>query len=192
MGRIVGSLVLFGLLIAIDGNEPGSVLPLVALVLFTIVVATDALDGYLARKLNQITDFGRVADPMADKILVCGTLIFICASDWGRALLPPWAVVLIVSREFLVTGLRGFIETRGHSFPAGWSGKLKMLAQSVAIPMILLHQVIVGAGTGADATLEAVVRYGVHTLITIVIVLTVYSGMVYMMRAARILNSGKE
>jgi CDP-diacylglycerol--glycerol-3-phosphate 3-phosphatidyltransferase len=161
------------------------------MVLFILVVATDALDGYLARKYKQVTDFGRIADPVADKVLICGTFIFICASEWGGPYLPAWLVVVIVAREFLVTGMRGFIEARGQSFAATWSGKLKMMFQSFAIPALFLRQIVASAFPAAPR-LETAVRYLAFALLGVALLLTVYSGVLYTVRAAKILGSRGE
>lgn len=191
IGRFVASLILFAILAFMESRDPGWIYPLVGMILFILVVATDALDGYLARKYRQVTDFGRIADPVADKILVCGTFILICASEWGSPLLPAWVVVIIVAREFLVTGIRGFIEARGHQYPATWSGKFKMIFQSIAIPAIFFRQVL-AAGFPEVAWPECAVRYLALGLIVVSVVLTFYSGVVYVIRAARILGADEE
>ncbi len=191
IGRFLASLVLFAILAFMDSRDPGWLYPLVGMVLFILVVATDALDGYLARKYRQVTDFGRIADPVADKILVCGTFILLCATEWGGFLLPAWVVVIIVAREFLVTGIRGFIEARGHQYPATWSGKSKMIAQSIAIPAIFFRQVMV-AGFPDVEWLELATRYLAIGWIIVSVALTFYSGVVYVIRAARILGAEEE
>ena len=191
VARFAASIVLFILLVLTESRDPGWVFPLVGMILFILVVATDALDGYLARKYRQVTDFGRIADPVADKILICGTMIFICASTWGRELLPAWLVILIVAREFLVTGIRGFIEARGIAFPASWSGKFKMIAQSVAVPALFFHQVV-SAGLPEFPWVERAARWLAVAVLAVTLVLTVYSGVIYVIRAARILSAGEE
>ncbi len=191
VGRFLASLVLFALLVFMESRDPGWALPLVAMILFIVVVATDALDGYLARKYRQVTDFGRIADPVADKILVCGTFIFLCASDWCGEWLPAWIVVAIVAREFLVTGIRGFIEARGQSFAATWSGKLKMIFQSIAIPALFLRQFVRASYLG-DPWLETYVAYFTTAILALALLLTVYSGILYILRAARILMADGE
>jgi CDP-diacylglycerol--glycerol-3-phosphate 3-phosphatidyltransferase len=107
-----------------------------ALVLFAIASITDWLDGYFARLQNQVTSFGRMYDPLIDKVLVCGVFIFLIPEpDAGIA---PWMVTAIVAREFLVTGIRGFLEEQGISFGADKLGKIKMVLQCVAILWIFL------------------------------------------------------
>lgn len=107
-----------------------------ALVLFVVAAVTDALDGYLARRLGQATALGRQLDPLVDKLLVAGVLIFLVAlPDTGLA---PWMVTLIVTRELLIQWVRSLLEGRGEAFGARWSGKLKTVLQCAAIIAILL------------------------------------------------------
>ena len=93
--------------------------------------STDWLDGYWARKYGQVTTLGRILDPFVDKIIVCGTFIFLAAIPGSGVV--PWMAVLIVGRELLVTALRSFLEGEGADFSAMMSGKLKMLVQCVAV-----------------------------------------------------------
>jgi CDP-diacylglycerol--glycerol-3-phosphate 3-phosphatidyltransferase len=106
------------------------------------------LDGWWARRFNQITVFGRVMDPFADKLLICGA--FVClvtipelTSDKAGfpawLMLQPWMVIVIIGRELLVTSLRAFIESAGGDFSAKWLGKLKMLLQCAAVILALLY-----------------------------------------------------
>ncbi len=137
--RFVGALVLFAILAVTRSHRPdemGAAVP-VCFWLFIVIALTDVVDGYLARRDNLITAFGRIADPFVDKILVLGTMIFLAGMDWSRTWFPAWLVVVVLSREFLVTGLRGYVESVGKEFPADWSGKLKMLSQCFAVSSVL-------------------------------------------------------
>lgn len=125
--RLVLSFVLFGTI--------GMRFWLAALVVFAIAAVTDWLDGYLARGQGLVTSFGRAYDPLVDKVLVCGAFIFLL--DEPTAGLEPWMVTIVVAREFIVTGLRGYLEERGVSFGADQLGKLKMLLQCLAIAWVL-------------------------------------------------------
>jgi CDP-diacylglycerol--glycerol-3-phosphate 3-phosphatidyltransferase len=104
-------------------------------VLFIVAAGTDWLDGYFARKYGQVTTLGRILDPFADKVIVCGTFIYLVSISqtvqvhWG---LRAWMVVVLVGRELLVTALRSFLEDRGSDFSAQMSGKLKMVFQCIA------------------------------------------------------------
>jgi CDP-diacylglycerol--glycerol-3-phosphate 3-phosphatidyltransferase len=119
---------------------------LIAVALFVLAAITDALDGYLARKWQVVSVFGRVMDPFADKLLVLGAVVMlatpqfeIAASD-GSAMaagFTGWMAVVILARELLVTSIRGVFEARGIDFSASATGKAKMIAQSVAVPACL-------------------------------------------------------
>ena len=101
-------------------------------VLFVLAAGTDWLDGWSARRYGQVTVVGRILDPFADKIIVCGTFIFLVAEPMLTAQwygLQPWMAVVIVGREMLVTVLRSFIEQKGGDFSARMAGKLKMVFQ---------------------------------------------------------------
>lgn len=105
-----------------------------AIGIFLIASFTDILDGHLARRRNQVSNFGKLLDPIADKLLVSAALIVLVE----KHLAPAWAVVLIVGREFIITGLRSFATTEGIIIQAQSIGKLKMWAQCVAIIALLV------------------------------------------------------
>ncbi len=111
--------------------------------IFIIAAISDILDGYLARRQNQVTSFGRILDPFVDKILVCGGFILLLGSGFDDAKgvpvtgLSAWMVLVIVSRELLVSGLRGFSEASGKPFAANYWGKTKMVVQCVTVPLII-------------------------------------------------------
>ena len=108
--------------------------------LFIVIAASDVLDGWLARRGNHITAFGRIADPFVDKVLILGAMIFLAVMPWSRPYFPAWIVVVILSREFLVTGIRGYVESLGAQFPADGFGKVKMFTQCFAVGIVLaLH-----------------------------------------------------
>lgn len=106
-----------------------------ALVAFVIAAGTDWIDGWWARKYDQVTKLGRILDPFCDKILICGTFILIAVAmrefPWYAAI-TGWMAVVVVGREMLVTGLRSFIEQSGGDFSAKMAGKLKMWFQCIA------------------------------------------------------------
>src|SRR5262245_174730 len=95
-----------------------------AFVLFVIAAVSEWLDGYFARKYGLVTTLGRILDPFADKLIICGTFIFLAAEPDGGV--RPWMAVTVMGRELLVTALRSFLEQRGTDFSAEFSGKLKM------------------------------------------------------------------
>jgi CDP-diacylglycerol--glycerol-3-phosphate 3-phosphatidyltransferase len=136
--RFAGAAVLFTIL-AVKGDRSleevrearGFVL--VTVWLFIVTAATDFLDGYLARRDKHVTAFGRIADPFTDKVLILGAMVFLAVMPWTRDRLPAWMVVTILAREFLVTGIRGYVESVGGEFPADTFGKVKMIVQCVAV-----------------------------------------------------------
>ena len=112
--------------------------------LFFIASITDFIDGYLARKYNWVTALGRVADPVVDKVLTLGAMIYLAVDDRLYALdgdlfavMPVWVVVLMIGREFLVTALRGLVESQGMQFGADWFGKIKLILQTYYISVAL-------------------------------------------------------
>ena len=137
--RFAGAFALFGVLTWSEGREPAAVRGTLAFAfwLFVAIAATDFLDGWLARRGKHVTAFGRIADPFVDKILVVGTMIYLTVMPWSRAFLPAWMVVVILAREFLVTAIRGYVESVGRPFPADWFGKVKMVLQCCAIGGVL-------------------------------------------------------
>lgn len=118
-------------LIALE--TPGQVWAWAALIIFIVAACTDFVDGYLARKLNQVTPLGALLDPLVDKVLVTGALVALTY----KGAVPAWSVTLILFREFLVTGLRTLEATQGVVLSAGMLGKLKAVLQMVAIGFLL-------------------------------------------------------
>lgn len=104
-----------------------------ALAVFILASLTDLLDGYIARHCNQVTDFGKFMDPLADKVLVMTAMICFCAM--GR--FPAWALVIVMAREFAVSGLRLVAVDNGRVIAAGWSGKVK--TASTMICLCIMH-----------------------------------------------------
>jgi CDP-diacylglycerol--glycerol-3-phosphate 3-phosphatidyltransferase len=118
------------LLTKFDGRE------IVALAIFLIATATDFLDGYLARRRGQITKLGTLLDPIADKLLISAA--FISLVEVG--LVPAWMVVVVVAREFAVTGLRSIAASEGLVIPASNWGKTKMATQITTISLLILSE----------------------------------------------------
>jgi CDP-diacylglycerol--glycerol-3-phosphate 3-phosphatidyltransferase len=107
-----------------------------ALFIFIVASLTDLYDGYIARKYGEVTDFGKFMDPLADKFLISAA--FICFVDMKELNVPAWMVVLIIGREFLITGLRTLAASKGIVIAADRSGKFKTTSQIVAIIVILV------------------------------------------------------
>ncbi|HLR07988.1 MAG TPA: CDP-diacylglycerol--glycerol-3-phosphate 3-phosphatidyltransferase [Bacillota bacterium] len=108
---------------------------LLAAILFLIASTTDWVDGYYARKYNLVTNLGKFLDPLADKLLVCGTLVLLVE----QGLAPGWIVIIIISREFAVTGLRLVAAGEGIVLSASKMGKIKTTTQIIATAVLLLH-----------------------------------------------------
>lgn len=155
--------------------------------LFILAAVTDALDGYLARKWNVESVFGRLMDPFCDKVLIIGAFMFLTGPRFvmegetraGEAVFKmatgvyPWMVVVILARELLVTGIRGLVEGEGVSFGSLWSGKAKMILQSIAIPIVLLLVVNFNPAENRWAL------WSCAALVYLTLIVTVWSGLPY-------------
>lgn len=107
---------------------------IIATVIFIIAALTDKLDGYIARSRNQITKFGKFMDPLADKLLVTSALVALV--EYG--MVPTWMAMIIIGREFAVTGLRSIAASEGIVIAASWWGKIKTVTQMIAIICALI------------------------------------------------------
>ena len=107
---------------------------LLGLVIFLLAAITDFIDGYIARKYNLITDFGKFMDPLADKLLVTAALLILLENG----LISAWVVFVILAREFIVTGFRTIAAAKGVVIAAGWLGKIKTVVQFIMISTLLL------------------------------------------------------
>lgn len=135
---------------------------MISLVVFVVASLTDFLDGYIARHYGQTSDFGKFLDPLADKLLTIAAMCIFC--QWGR--FPAWALMIVLAREFAVTGLRLIAVQKGNVIAAGWSGKVKTASTMIGIcAMIVLN----------FPWLDMIV-------IGIIILTTVYSGVEYFIR----------
>jgi len=101
----------------------------ISLAIFIIASLTDFVDGYIARHYNQTTDFGKFLDPLADKLLTIAAMAMFC--EWG--IFPAWALMVILTREFAVSGLRMVASQKGSVIAAGWSGKVKTASTMVGL-----------------------------------------------------------
>ena len=148
---------------------------LLVLVFFIIASVTDYFDGHLARKNNQITDFGKLMDPLADKILVVATLIVLL--EWGR--MYGWAIILIVAREFLVTGIRQLGVAKGQVIAASYFGKAKTVTQMITIIYLLVFAPNFNSATGIIG----------FSLIILATILTIASGLDYVIKNKNLIQS---
>ena len=154
-----------------------------AIVLFVVTALTDFVDGWWARRFNQCTQLGRILDPFADKILICGTFIFLAALprmqvDWK--LIQPWMAVLIMGREMIVTAIRGALEGSGVDFRAKWAGKVKMFFQCIACVAALVYL------SFAEGTEPQWLYWTLVVSVWVTILSTLQSGFGYIVAAAKI------
>jgi CDP-diacylglycerol---glycerol-3-phosphate 3-phosphatidyltransferase len=131
-----------GVLLWMGGQGPYSAVDALALGVFAFIFVTDLVDGWLARRMNQVTDLGKLLDPLADKVVIALTMVFLVE----RGLVPAWGVALILVRELAVSGLRGGASQRGVFIAASSLAKAKTLLQSLAA-LVLLMPPEVGVGT---------------------------------------------
>ncbi len=186
MMRILIAAAFFAVLGGYRFPEQGILCGNVAIALFVLAATTDFIDGYLARKWNVVSMFGRLMDPFCDKVLILGTFIYFAGprfsvEAWveGEKLLTmatgiyPWMVVVIIARELLVTSIRGILESMGHTTGAKWAGKMKMILQSFILPLILLLVV------NFNPEKYAGVMLAINALAWVLLVVTVWSGLPY-------------
>lgn len=186
MGRLVMTLILLGMVLyapMLDRPKPSGYL-LVVFIMFVVTAMTDIVDGYIARKFEVTSKFGRIADPLADKVLVCGA--FLCFAIVSRPVFANlffygpmdsiirWgAFAVITAREVWVTIARHIAESRGINFGAKWSGKLKMFLQSFGIGTVLIKWAYTERAWADWFTLAVYI---------LIITVTIYSGIAYSLR----------
>lgn len=129
--------VLVWVLVAL-AEEGGRDVWLAAFVAFVVTALTDMVDGAIARRLGEVSVFGRIADPLVDKLLILGTLVVLLAVPGVREGLPVWVALVVLVRELLVTVLRAAVEAQGGNFQAAFWGKVKMASQCVMLGAVLL------------------------------------------------------
>lgn len=145
--------------------------------IFALAAFSDWLDGYIARKQGITSTLGRNLDPLVDKVVVCGAYIFLMKHE--QAGLYPWMVVLVVSREFIITGLRSFLENLGANFGAEWLGKIKMVLQCAALFAIFL---------ALYEQNERIFVIGRAILVWAMLIATALSGLQYLWKAFALLR----
>lgn len=202
IARLVLAVVFFGALncyryMGPDGDRQTGIL-LAALILFILAALTDMLDGHLARKWQAISMFGRIMDPVCDKILIIGAFVYLAgprfvipdAAPHERLPLDiplnmvtgvyPWMVVVILLRELLVTSIRAALESQGIDFSARWAGKWKMILQSVTVPVVLVAVWI-------DPIRHEWAGWVRDIMVYATVIVTILSGMPYITGARRAL-----
>ena len=150
---------LYMVLMYLSAGEP-NVWMWLALAVFILASLTDFVDGQIARKCNQVSDFGKFLDPLADKLLTIAAMTMFC--QWGR--FPAWALMIVLTREFAVTGLRLVAVGKGTVIAAGWSGKIKTASTMIGLCALMAFPTIDWLN---------------WTVIAVIVVTTVYSGAEY-------------
>ena len=162
---------------------------IIATIVFVIASLTDQLDGHIARSRNQITNFGKFMDPLADKLLVTAALVALVELK----LVAGWAVVVILAREFAVSGLRTLAASDGIVIAASWWGKIKTVTQMIAILLLLLK---VNINTSANAInfinnnsfLNSFFTYVPETIMFIAVLITIISGIDYFVKNKHVIS----
>jgi CDP-diacylglycerol--glycerol-3-phosphate 3-phosphatidyltransferase len=145
-----------------------------AAIIFVLASFTDMLDGMIARKYNLVTNFGKIMDPLADKLLVISALV--CLVELGDV--PGWMVIAILAREFTVTGLRTVAASQGVVIAAGMSGKIKTVTQMIAVILILLK----------NWPFEYIGIPVATIMLWISVIMTIYSGVEYIVQNKNIFS----
>ncbi len=158
----VAMIPLFMLTMYLSGGSAG-VWMWVSLAIFVVASLTDYVDGHIARKYNQVSDFGKFLDPLADKLLVIAAMSMF--TEWG--IFPAWALMIVLTREFAVTGLRLVAVQKGTVIAAGWSGKVKTASTMIGLCCMMgLHEI-------------PFFFWLPPVVIGVIVVTTVYSGVEY-------------
>jgi len=133
---------------------------ILSLVIFAVASLTDYVDGYIARHYNQVTDFGKFLDPLADKLLVIAAMSMFC--EWG--VFPAWALMIVLTREFAVSGLRMVAGPKGKVIAAGWSGKVKTFSTMIGLIVMMAFPQVTWISM---------------TVLVVIVSTTLYSGVEY-------------
>ena len=133
---------------------------ILSLVIFAVASLTDYVDGYIARHYNQVTDFGKFLDPLADKLLVIAAMSMFC--EWG--VFPAWALMIVLTREFAVSGLRMVAGPKGKVIAAGWSGKVKTFSTMIGLIVMMAFPQVTWISM---------------TVLAVIVSTTLYSGVEY-------------
>lgn len=159
-------------LIFISINGPANTL--IAIVIFVVAALTDKLDGYIARSRNEITNFGKFMDPLADKLLVTSALVALV--QYG--VIPAWMVMIIIAREFAVTGLRAVAASEGVVIAASWWGKIKTVIQIIAIILCLISLIYTAS----------YMKYVTYISVSLAVLITLISGIDYFVKNRKVIS----
>ena len=153
---------------------------LINIIIFVLASITDFLDGYIARKTKTVTTFGKFLDPIADKLLTTSALIILAMQLINEPfILPFWSVIIIVSREFIVSGIRLVCANKNNVIAAGWSGKIKTATTMVGLIILFLHEVSFGG--------LYLFKYVGSLIMYVALLATIYSGCEYFIKNRKFL-----
>ncbi len=180
---------IFLIFIAVKGIPYGTIL---ATLVFIIASLTDQLDGYIARSRNQVTTFGKFMDPLADKLLVTSALISLVE----LGLIPSYAAIIIIAREFAVSGLRTIAASEGKIIAASWWGKIKTVIQIIAIVLLLIK---VNIGTSPylaslinnNSALNKFFEVTPTVFLYLAVIITIISGIDYFIKNKKVFSMTK-
>ena len=145
---------------------------LISLVIFMVASLTDFIDGHIARKYNQVSDFGKFLDPLADKLLTIACMCMMC--EWG--MMPAWSLMIVLTREFAVTGLRLVAVQNGTVIAAGWSGKVKTASTMIGLCFVMAFPAV---------------GWLVSIVVWMIVATTLYSGIEYFVQNWKCLGLSK-
>ena len=154
---------------------------ILALIIFILASITDMLDGQIARKQNLITNFGKIMDPLADKVLVYSAFCLMIADKT----MPAWMLIIILAREFIVAGVRTVAASEGIVIAADMSGKIKTVLQMIAVPLLLLAKAV----ASSEASWASYVNIVAQVFLWASLVMTVYSGCEYILKNKEVFKS---
>lgn len=180
---------IFLIFIAMKGIPYGTI---IATLIFIIASLTDQLDGYIARSRNQVTTFGKFMDPLADKLLVTSALISLVE----LGLIPSYAAIIIIAREFAVSGLRTIAASEGNVIAASWWGKIKTVTQIIAIVLLLIK---VNIGTSPylaslinnNSAMNKFFEVAPTVFLYLAVIITIVSGIDYFMKNKKVFSMTK-
>ena len=180
---------LFLIFIAFKNIPYGTI---IATLIFIVASLTDQLDGYIARRRNQITNFGKFMDTLADKLLVTAALVSLVEMH----LIPSWAAVIIIAREFAVSGLRTLAASEGIVIAASWWGKIKTITQIVAILLLLAKVNVASSQYLTDLIINNRFLTGFfevvpNVILIIAVIITIISGIDYFIKNKSVIASNK-
>lgn len=164
----------------------------IATFIFIVASVTDQLDGYIARSRNQITKFGKFMDPLADKLLVTAALISLVEMQ----VVPSWAAVIIIAREFAVSGLRTLAASEGTVIAASWWGKVKTVIQIIAILLLLLQvnintSPLLTSYVEGSAFIELFINHVPKIMLNLAVIATIVSGVDYFVKNKKAIDVDK-